>query len=182
MRVIAGTLGGRILKTVKDLSIRPTTDRAKQVIFDVLATRVDLTDARVLDLFAGSGSLGLEALSRGAAHVTFVEQAGTSIDALQANVRALQVSDRIEVVRADVFRYLKGNPFAFDVVFADPPYKLDTITSLPDVIGHSGAIKPGGWMVMEHSSFTPMEPDASLFEIIRKELGQTIVLILQKKC
>lgn len=181
MRVIAGTFGGRTLRSVKDLSVRPTTDRAKQVIFDVLATRVDLTDARVLDLFAGSGSLGLEAISRGAARVTFVEQSVPSIDALQGNVRALQVSDRIEVVRADVFRYLKGNPFSFDVVFADPPYKLDSITTLPDVIGRSGAIKPGGWMVMEHSSFTPMEPDASMFDVIRKELGQTIVLILQRK-
>ncbi len=179
MRVIAGTLGGRTLRTVKDLSIRPTTDRAKQVIFDVLATRVDLTDARVLDLFAGSGSLGLEALSRGAAFVTFVEQASSSLDVLHANIRALHVEDRSEVVRTDVFRYLKGNALRYDVVFVDPPFKLETIASLPDVVGRSASLRPGGWMVMEHSTFTPVTPDPGLFTVLRKQLGQTVVLILQ---
>lgn len=181
MRVIAGTYGGRTLRTVKDLSVRPTTDRAKQVIFDVLATRVDLDGARVLDLFAGSGSLGLEALSRGAASVTFVEQATTSLDVLWLNIRALKVDTASEVVRSDVFRFLKGNVRAYDVVFCDPPYKLDTIATLPEVIGRSAALKPGGWMVMEHSTFTPFDPDPSMFEVIRKELGQTVVLVLQKR-
>lgn len=181
MRVIAGTLGGRTLRTVKDLSIRPATDRARQVIFDVLATRLDLDGASVLDLFAGSGSLGIEALSRGAGRVTFVEQAVPSIDVLYQNLRTLDLMDRSEVVRADVFRYLKQNPRRFDLVFVDPPYKLPTITGIPDVIAQSEVITPGGWMVMEHSQFTPIEPDPSVFDIIRKELGQTIVLILQRR-
>ncbi len=181
MRVIAGTLGGRTLRTVKDLSVRPTTDRAKQVIFDTLATRVDLTDARVLDLFAGSGSLGIEALSRGASSVTFVEQATTSLDVLWMNIRALNLEPQSEVVRSDVFRFLKANVRAYDIVFCDPPYKLDTITTLPDVVGRSAALKPEGWFVMEHSTFTPFEPDPTFFHVIRKELGQTVALILQRR-
>ncbi|MCU0453173.1 MAG: 16S rRNA (guanine(966)-N(2))-methyltransferase RsmD [Bacteroidetes bacterium] len=181
MRVIAGTYGGRTLRTVKDLSVRPTTDRAKQVIFDLLSTRVDLTDARILDLFAGSGSLGLEALSRGAASVTFVEQAVASLDVLWMNIRALKVERQSEVIRSDVFRFLKGNARAYDVVFCDPPYKLETITTLPQVVGASAALKRDGWFVMEHSTFTPFDPDPSMFAVVRKELGQTVVLILQKR-
>lgn len=181
MRVIAGAYGGRTLRTVKDLSVRPTTDRAKQVIFDVLSTRVDLTDARVLDLFAGSGSLGLEALSRGAASVAFVEQAVPSLDVLWTNIRALKVERQCEVVRSDVFRFLKGSMRSYDVVFCDPPYKLETIATLPEVVGRSGALKPGGWMVMEHSTFTLVHPDATMFDVITKELGQTVVLVLRMK-
>ncbi|OGU30216.1 MAG: 16S rRNA (guanine(966)-N(2))-methyltransferase RsmD [Ignavibacteria bacterium GWA2_55_11] len=181
MRIIAGEFGGRTLRTVRDFTIRPTTDRAKQVIFDVLATRVAMEESRTLDLFAGSGSLGLEALSRGVPSVVFVEQAPKSLDALHTNIRTLGVEKRVKVVRGDVFRYLASPGRSFDLVFADPPYKLGTIGSLADVIGRSGALRPGGWLVMEHSTETPVEPDATLFTVLRKQLGQTMVLILQKR-
>jgi 16S rRNA (guanine966-N2)-methyltransferase len=181
MRVIAGTYGGRTLRTVKDLSVRPTTDRAKQVIFDILSTRVNLTDAGVLDLFAGSGGLGLEALSRGAASVTFVEHAVPSLEVLWTNIRALKVERQCEVIRSDVFRFLNGNARRYDVVFCDPPYKLETIATLPEMVGRSRALLSGGWMVMEHSTFTPVHPDPTMFDVITKELGQTVVLVLRKK-
>ena len=89
MRIIAGTYRGRRLTTARDLSIRPTADRAKQTIFDMLSTRIDLERVDVLDLFAGSGSLGLEAISRGARSVVFVEQSRRSIAVLEANTRSL---------------------------------------------------------------------------------------------
>jgi 16S rRNA (guanine(966)-N(2))-methyltransferase RsmD len=179
MRVIAGTLRGRTLRTVRDLSVRPTTDRAKQVIFDVLATRCDMDGARVLDIFAGSGSLGIESISRGAASVVFVERSNDAADCLEQNVRSLGIERSCEVVRGDIYRYLRSRPPAFDLVFADPPYDLEGIADLPSVIDASGALKPGGWLVMEHRSTTHVEPDPSKFAVVRKELGQTIALVMQ---
>jgi len=179
MRVIAGTLRGRRLSTVKSLAVRPTTDRAKQVIFDVLATRVDLDGARILDIFAGSGSLGIEALSRGAAAVTFIERSGEALAVLEQNLLSLGIADRCERVRSDVYRFLESGRKPYDVVFADPPYDLPDIESLPDTIGRSGLVREGGWLIMEHRSSSTVEPDASMFRTIRKELGQTIALIMQ---
>jgi 16S rRNA G966 N2-methylase RsmD len=97
------------------------------------------------------------------------------------NIRALKVERQSDVVRSDVFRFLKGSARSYDVVFCDPPYKLETIATLPEVVGRSSAIKPGGWMVMEHSTFTPVHPDPTMFDVITKELGQTVVLILQTR-
>lgn len=180
MRVIAGTLRGRTLRTVRDLSVRPTTDRAKQVIFDVLATRVSLDGANVLDLFAGSGSLGIESISRGAASVVFIERSTPAAVCLEENLQKLGIDKKCEILRGDIYRYLRSHPPAFDLVFADPPYDLEGITELPALIARSGAIKPGGWLVMEHRSNTHVTPDPAVFSTIIKTLGQTVALIMQR--
>ena len=179
MRIIAGEYRGRKLSTVRSLAVRPTTDRAKQVIFDVLATRVDLDGAHVLDVFAGSGSLGIEAISRGAASVTFVERSGEALDVLEQNLRSIGIDKQCERIRGDVYMYIGSSGMQFDVVFADPPYDLPEIERLPDTIGRSGVLREKGWLIMEHRSSSHVEPDPAMFRIIRKELGQTIALILQ---
>lgn len=179
MRVIAGTFRGRKLSTVKSLAVRPTTDRAKQVIFDVLATRIDLDGASILDIFAGSGSLGIEAVSRGATSVVFVERSAEALTMLEHNVRSLGIDGMCERIRGDIYAYLEQAGREFDVVFADPPYELPEIERLPDVIGRSGVLRKGGWLVMEHRSSSSVEPDPAMFRTIRKELGQTIALIIQ---
>ena len=178
MRVIAGSLRGRRLTTVKGLAVRPTTDRAKQVIFDVLSTRFDFDGADVLDVFAGSGSLGIEAISRGAASVQFVERSADALQALEVNTRTLGIGKLCTLTREDVSRFIAGSRRAYDLVFADPPYDLVGIETLADVIGRSGVVKTGGWVVMEHRSSSRVEPDPGLFRTIRKELGQTIALIM----
>jgi 16S rRNA (guanine(966)-N(2))-methyltransferase RsmD len=178
MRVIGGTYRGRTLITVRDLSIRPTTDRAKQTIFDMLATRCDLDGARVLDLFSGSGSLGLEAISRGAASVTFVERARTSVDVLEKNIRALDCAAHCTVHTADVFWFLKNVAQPYDVVFADPPYKLPEIGMLPVRIHESAAVRNGTWVVMEHSRESAMQFPDNGYTVITKPFGQTTVLIM----
>ncbi len=179
MRIIAGTFRGRPLISARDRSIRPTTDRAKQTIFDMLSARFDWTDARVLDLFSGSGSLGLEALSRGAAHATFVESARSSLDILERNIRTLGCDDRSTVYSADVFWYLRTTHQTFDVVFADPPYRLERIGELPMRIHESAVAAHGTWVVMEHSRESAVELHETAFEIIRKPFGQTTVLVLK---
>lgn len=121
MRIIAGSWRGRRLKTVKGRGVRPTTDRVREAWMAALGA--DLEDARVLDLFSGSGALGLEALSRGARHVTFVEKARGALEVLRGNVGLLDAGDRCRIVRGDAMAFVQGlGPNEFDLVLADPPY------------------------------------------------------------
>ena len=120
-RIIAGEFGGRRLALPADPRVRPTADRVREAWMSILGER--LAGARVLDLFAGSGALGLEALSRGAQRVTFVELSPASLAAIRANVGALGVADRVAVRRGDAMRFVaRLGPGAFDLALADPPY------------------------------------------------------------
>jgi 16S rRNA (guanine966-N2)-methyltransferase len=179
MRIIAGEFRGRILESVHDLSVRPTTDRAKQTIFDVLAARIDFDGLEVLDLFAGSGSLGLEALSRGVKSVIFIDKARKSLDVLEKNVASLGCEPQCSVYQADVFWYLKNISHTYDLVFTDPPYKLENIGTLPNAIYDSGVLRNGSYVVMEHSRHSPIDLDEQKYEILRKPFGQTTVLVLK---
>ncbi|HEX8433102.1 MAG TPA: 16S rRNA (guanine(966)-N(2))-methyltransferase RsmD [Longimicrobium sp.] len=121
MRIVAGEWGGRRLVAPPGRETRPTTDRVREAWMS--AVEPYLEGARVLDLFAGSGALGLEALSRGAEHATFVEHAAPALQSLRANLQALGATERSEVVRIDAVRYATELPAgAFDLAFADPPY------------------------------------------------------------
>lgn len=119
MRIIAGEFGSRRLVVPAGDTVRPTSDRAREALFSALG---DVTDTRVLDLFAGSGALGLEALSRGAAHCVFCERAPRAQAALEANIAALDVGDRSTVIRGDALRRLGALGDPFDLVLLDPPY------------------------------------------------------------
>ena len=123
MRIVAGAFRSRILVAPKGEQTRPTTDRARESLFNVLVHLTDLTGASVLDLFAGSGALGFEALSRGAERVVFVEQNRQAISAIKANAETLGVADRIHVVQKDCYAYLITNKDSFDVILSDAPYE-----------------------------------------------------------
>src|SRR5687767_594027 len=124
MRIVAGRFGGRRLVMPKDTRVRPTADRVREAWMSILGEA--LSGAQVLDLFAGSGALGLEALSRGAASVTFVELNPASLRALDQNVTALGAQDAVTVHRGDAVGYVERLPEgAFDIVLADPPYTMD---------------------------------------------------------
>ncbi|MEX2282951.1 MAG: 16S rRNA (guanine(966)-N(2))-methyltransferase RsmD [Gemmatimonadota bacterium] len=121
MRIIAGKWRSRIIEAPPGRDTRPTTDRVREAWMSML--QPDLPDSRVLDLFSGSGALGLEALSRGAAAVTFVEQAARALKALQANIDKLEAGQECAVVKADALRFIENlEPFAYDLALADPPY------------------------------------------------------------
>jgi 16S rRNA (guanine966-N2)-methyltransferase len=129
MRIVAGEFGGRRLAVPKDSRVRPTADRVREAWMSILGGAV--AGARVLDLYAGSGALGLEALSRGAASADFVELSAASLGALEANIRALGVNGRASVHRADALRYAERlPPAAFDLALADPPYTRDDAARL----------------------------------------------------
>lgn len=120
MRVIAGEAKGRRLVAPRGTATRPATDRLRESLFAMLGQRCQ--DAAVLDLYAGSGSLGIEALSRGAARATFVERERAAVDAIARNLEASGLGDRAVVVRADVAAYLRATAETFDLAFVDPPY------------------------------------------------------------
>ena len=149
MRIISGRLGRKRLKAPSGHKTRPTTDKAREAIFNLLESRIHLADAHVLDLFAGTGALGLEAISRGAAHVTFVENDRRVMETARENADRLEVDDQALFIDGDAVSYLEeytGPPF--DVIFADPPYELEAMADLPDLaLPH---VRPEGLFVLEH--------------------------------
>jgi 16S rRNA (guanine966-N2)-methyltransferase len=122
VRVIAGTAKGRPLRPPRTSATRPITDRAKESLFAILAPR--LPGARFLDLFAGTGGVGIEALSRGCAQATFVERSRQALDGIRHNLEVTGLATRSEVAARDVFAYLRGTPSPFDVIFVAPPQWL----------------------------------------------------------
>jgi 16S rRNA (guanine966-N2)-methyltransferase len=129
VRIVAGEFGGRRLVVPRDGRVRPTADRVREAWMSILAS--ELPGARVLDLFAGSGALGLEALSRGAARATFVELSPASLEALRGNIESLGVGRRATVRRGDALRFAQGlGAGEYDVAFADPPYSADAADRL----------------------------------------------------
>ena len=149
MRIIAGRLRRQHLRAPRGNLTRPTSDRTRESIFNLVEHRLDLQGADVLDLFAGTGALGLEAISRGAAAVTFIEQTADVLKYARQNADDLGVADACWFLRADVIRYLERyNGPAFDLILADPPYDLEAMARLPDLaLPH---LKPGGLFILEH--------------------------------
>jgi 16S rRNA (guanine966-N2)-methyltransferase len=148
MRIIAGTHRGRPIVAPKGDSTRPTADRVREALFSMLASRLgDFEGLRVLDLFAGSGALGLEALSRGAAHCTFVEQDRPALDALKTNIAKLGLAGT--EVRATSVLALGPAAQPYDLILADPPYGTGAGAVALDKLGRLGWFAPTAWISME---------------------------------
>ena len=146
VRIIGGTWRGRKLRFPASAAIRPTPDRVRETLFNWLGARTP--GARALDLFAGSGALGLEALSRGAAHVTFVEHDEAAVRELRARLAAWQADDA-RVVRADALRYLAGEARPFDLVFLDPPFASELLGGAARLLEERHWLKPGALVYVE---------------------------------
>lgn len=143
MRVVAGELGGRRLHAPRGGPIRPTSDRVREAVFSILG---DIAGAEVLDLFAGTGAMGIEAISRGAAHATLVDRA---VGAAARNVGSLGLDDRVRIVRADVRTFLERDEGRYDLIFCDPPYRLARRLG-PDLDKHLGPrLREGGRVIAE---------------------------------
>lgn len=175
MRVIAGKYKGRRLSTVSDLSVRPATDRVKSAIFNTLQTRIDWRTATVLDLYAGSGSVGIEALSRGALHTTFVEYDRKAFAFLQANIAMIKAEADATLVLGSVDQFLAVPRHAFSVVFADPPYAIPTLSRLPDMVFASGVVAEDGMLIIEHPAHHKFDPSARCRAVVEKTYGRTAV-------
>jgi 16S rRNA (guanine966-N2)-methyltransferase len=157
MRIIAGEWRGRRLEAPPGLATRPTADRVRETLFSMLASRLGgFEGLRVADLFAGSGALGLEALSRGAAFACFVESDGMASAAIHANVKQLGAVDRVRILGGSALALPKADPF--DLVFADPPYAAGSGTAAVRAVAAAGWLAPGGWMTVETARGDPVDP------------------------
>lgn len=148
MRVISGTARGRRLKELEGMETRPTTDRVKEGMFNVL--QFDLEGRRVLDLFAGTGQLGIECLSRGAREVVFVDRRTDAVKLIRENLKVTDLADRAKVVSGDSMAYLKALKEKFDIILLDPPYAAGLLEGVISHITRFDILSPHGIIVAEH--------------------------------
>ncbi len=178
MRIIAGSAKGRRLATPPGLATRPMTGRVREALFSTLGPAV--SGARVLDLYAGTGSLGLECLSRGAARAVFVERAPQALKALRANVDAVDLGG--EIVATDVVDYLEGADDTFDLVFVDPPYAV-SLASLEQVLGLVAASANEGGVIVLHrrADAEPVAPPDRCTVVDRRRYGDSGITRMVKE-
>ena len=153
MRIISGIYGGRRLSPPKNITARPTTDFAKESLFNLLNNRMDLEGIDMLDLFAGTGGIGIECVSRGAREVTSVELAHVQQNWIISCCKQLGIRN-LSLIRGDVFKFLTACRTKYDLIFADPPYALEQLPALPDFILSKEILKEDGWLVIEHGKDT----------------------------
>lgn len=173
MRIIAGKFRGRRLQTVRSKHVRPTTDRARQTIFDVLTVRMDFENACALDCFAGSGALGFEALSRGAQTVTFVERDAQAARFIAQSIERLGVQSQTDLRVADAMRFLAETDARYQLIFADPPYDFPLYDKALRLIFERQLLAPDGYLVLEHHETRRF--DARPEFAFQKNFGSTVV-------
>ncbi|MRR09806.1 16S rRNA (guanine(966)-N(2))-methyltransferase RsmD [bacterium] len=176
LRVSAGGLRGRVLATVEGRAVRPSSGLVRGAIFNVLQAQGLTEGASVLDLYAGSGALGIEALSRGARRALLVERDARSLEALRRNVATLKISDRATVVNRDALAYLADCADRFDLVMADPPYDQKAAADILRVVSDRKLLCEGGVLVIQQSSRDETAPGAGALELWKqKKHGKTAV-------
>lgn len=149
MRIISGSYRGKQIHPPKNFKARPTTDFAKESLFNILIHQLDFEELDVLDLFAGTGSITYEFASRGVRSVVAVEMAPAHFKFIQQTCRELEM-EQVSVIRGDAFRYLLKPYQSFDLVFADPPYDHPRLADLPDLVLSGGILTGGGIFILEH--------------------------------
>ena len=149
MRIIGGKYRGRRINPPGNFKARPTTDFAREGLFNILNNRVDFQTITILDLFSGTGSISYEFASRGASIVHLVEKDFKHISGIKKILKDLEL-DNVKPIHIDVMAYLKTCSIKYDIVFADPPYELSWLTELPDLVSQAGIIKKDGFFILEH--------------------------------
>ena len=151
MRIISGKYRGRRLQPPVNLPVRPTTDFAKEGLFNVLNNLVDYDSLKVLDLFTGTGSIAFEFLSRGVAEATAVDSNNRCIEFIKKTAEGFGVNN-LKVIKSNSFVFLKHMVSEYDLIFADPPYDLERIEAIPDLVFDSGLLAKEGLLILEHSA------------------------------
>ncbi len=151
MRIISGKYGGRKINPPHNMPYtRPTTDIAKEGLFNILENRIQIEGARTLDLFGGTGCISYELASRGAEQLTIVEKDSQMLQFIKTNVEMLKI-ENVQILNMDVFNFLNTCTQQYEVIFAGPPYALTTIDDLPKIIVERKLISPTGYFILEHT-------------------------------
>jgi 16S rRNA (guanine(966)-N(2))-methyltransferase RsmD len=178
MRIISGLYKGRKIVSSDDHSIRPTTDRVKEYMFNIL---LDFPKGKtVIDMFSGSGNLGIESLSRGAKKVYFIEMALSSIAVLKTNLSALDIKpDQYEIIKADALQFSKNFSIEAHLCLLDPPFVYPPIQELLNNLFKNNILATNGLLVIEHEVSNPIEKNNSYYDMLRqKKMGRSLISIL----
>ena len=173
MRIISGKFKGRRFYPPADKwPTRPTTDFAKEGLFNILGNHLDFEELKVLDLFGGTGNHSYEFISRGCKDVTYVDKFGGCVKFAHKIAETLEIKDSMKIVRADVFKFMERTTEKYDYIFAGPPYALPTIDTIPDLIFQHELLAEDGWFVMEHNPNHGYEDHPHFFQ--KRNYGKTI--------
>ncbi len=156
MRIIGGKYGRRIISPPKNLPVRPTTDLAKEALFNIINHLIDLEGIDALDLFAGTGSISFELVSRGCSTITAVDKNFKCVEFIKKASGEFGMSN-LKTIRSDVFQFIRNSTKTYDLIFADPPYQMEKLKDISTAIFHAQLLKADAWLIVEH----PPEIDLS---------------------
>ena len=173
MRIIGGTLKGRRFNPpAKNWPTRPTTDFAKEGLYNILMNMIDFEEIRFLDLFGGTGSHCYEMISRGCEDATYVDKFYGCVKFVNQTVKELQIENKLRIVKDDVFRFIEKSNEQYDVIFAGPPYPLKTIDTIPDLVLKAKMLTEEGFLILEHNPNVKFDDHANMFN--QRSYGTTI--------
>ncbi len=163
MRIISGKYKRRVISPPKNLPVRPTTDMAKESLFNILGNYFDFEDKAALDLFAGTGNISYEFVSRGCNTVTAVDKDFGCTKFISHTANKLQMTE-LKVTRLDVFRFIEKTKFKYDIIFADPPYILKNIDEISKTVFENKILNNGGWLIVEHPGEIDLSKSLHFYE------------------
>jgi len=163
LRIVSGLYRGKTINPPKNLRARPTTDFAKEALFNILVNHFDFEEIEVLDLFSGTGSIGYEFASRGVVFVEMVERNYIHSEFIRKTLLDIGI-DNARIIKSDTFIYIKRMSKPFDIVFADPPYDLEGIATIPDIVLESRLLKENAWFILEHGGKVSFNEHPACFD------------------
>lgn len=178
MRIIGGKAKGRLVSTLKNNNIRPTGAKVREAIFNIIAPYVE--DSLFLDGFAGSGAMGIEAISRGAVKCVFIDNNQASINIIKKNIKNTGVDDASIVIKDNFFNFIKQNKYKFDIIFLDPPYAMDGISDIVIKTQQADILRINGLLIMEHDSGIELNTCEKMALMKQKKYSDTTVSIYER--
>ena len=155
MRIVSGSHRGRVIKTPRNLDVHPTTDFAKESIFNILNNYFEFDGLKVLDLFCGTGNMSYEFASRGCGDITSVDNNYSCCEFVKRTSSEFKMN-QINVIKSDAFAFLKRAATPYHIIFCDPPYDLENIQTIPELVFQNKLLKPDGWLIVEHGELTDL--------------------------
>lgn len=153
MRIVSGTHKGRTIHLPRNLPVRPTTDFAKESLFNILNNHFEFDGLKILDLFCGTGNMTYEFASRGCGNITSVDNNYSCCEFVKKTSAAFKM-EQVKIIKSDAFSFLKKNSSTYHIIFCDPPYDLENFEALPELVFNNNLLKPGGWLIIEHGPKT----------------------------